>query len=164
MKYVLKIMTIVLITILSVNFTCDAKTLRSNKHFKKNKITKVETTSNDSVLGNPHEVLAQLFALETFNKVEYDNDYTSCYVFINDKSLYYDFESVARKLAICCGSYERFTISQSMSWISSSVIDLPDDMLEGAFTRFKVDKLTVSVTYGKFPTCACLKFTYEPEF
>ena len=63
MKYVLKIMTIVLITILSVNFTCDAKTLRSNKHFKKNKITKVETTSNDSVLGNPHEVLAQSFAL-----------------------------------------------------------------------------------------------------
>ena len=131
MKHLSKIFMIVLITILSVNFTCDAKTQRQNSP------TRVQQhfTPNDAAYA-----LANAFAIKSNGIIDYfegSDGQPIFYVRIDCNNIYADFEWVTIWFNQICNTYNN--VSQTTAWRKTDASSI--------FTVYKVDIRDVIVSY-----------------
>lgn len=136
MKHLSKIFMIVLITILSVNFTCDAKTKR---HQRQNSPTRVQQhfTPNDAAYA-----LANAFAINSNGIIDYferseSNRQPVFYVRIDCNNVCADFEWVTIWFNQICDTYNN--VSQTTAWRKTDASSI--------FTVYKVDIRDVIVSY-----------------
>lgn len=131
MKHLSKIFMIVLITILSVNFTCDAKTQCQNSP------TRVQQhfTPNDAAYA-----LANAFAIKSNGIIDYfegSDGQPIFYVRIDCNNVYADFEWVTIWFNQICNTYNN--VSQTTAWRKNDASSI--------FTVYKVDIRDVIVSY-----------------
>lgn len=140
MDYTLKLMTIVIITILSVNFICDdTKTQCQNNPSQVSQTkTKQYLNSNDAACW-----LANQFAIKSngiFDYIEELDGHPVFYVRIDSNNIYANFECVTILFNQICNAYNN--VSQIYGWLKTDKGNIS--------TVYKVGNKNVHVVYKEY--------------